>query len=148
MSQSKLYRCINILYCQAKFWNNVYGFDMSPFGTNLIKRERRARDKPEIMSLCPDQILSDPQIYAELDLHTITQKDLNALNKKHFVSVRQVSQLLTLAQIRITFKLYRYCDCRTYIFIFSIRMENYMELHYGLIVSLKYLIKHQMINPL
>ena len=64
---------------------------MSPFGTNLINRERKARDKPEIMSLCPDQILSDPQIYAELDLHTVTQKDLNALNKKHFVSVRQVS---------------------------------------------------------
>lgn len=78
---------------KAKFWNNVYGFDMSPFGTNLIKRERRARDKPEIMSLCPDQILSDPQIYAELDLHTVTQKDLNALNKKHFVSVRQNGKL-------------------------------------------------------
>ena len=81
------------IYCyqfsQAKFWNDVYGFDMSPFGIDMIKREKMARGKPEIMCLNPSQILSDPQIFAELDLLTITNADLNSLSKKHFGSIKQ-----------------------------------------------------------
>ena len=81
------------IYCyqfsQAKFWNDVYGFDMSSFGTDMIKREKMSRGKPEIMCLNPSQILSDPQIFAELDLLTITNADLNSLSKKHFGSIKQ-----------------------------------------------------------
>ena len=63
---------------------------MSAFGKDIIRREREARRKPEIISLKPDQILSEPQIYAEFDLLTTKQTDLNFLSKKHFVSISQV----------------------------------------------------------
>lgn len=74
---------------KSKFWNNVYGFDMSPFGTEAINRERKGRGKPEILSLNPTEILSEPEIYADFDLLTIAQNELNSLYKKNFVSINQ-----------------------------------------------------------
>jgi hypothetical protein len=64
---------------------------MSPFGTEAINRERKGRGKPEILSLNPTEILSEPEIYADFDLLTIAQNELNSLYKKNFVSINQVN---------------------------------------------------------
>ena len=64
---------------------------MSPFGTEAINRERKGRDKPEILSLNPTDILSEPQIYADIDLLIIEQNELNSLYSKNFVSINQVN---------------------------------------------------------
>ena len=65
---------------------------MSPFGTDAMNRERKGRDKPEILSLNPTDILSKPQIYADFDLLTIKQNELNSLYRKNFVSINQVNR--------------------------------------------------------
>ena len=76
---------------------------MSPFGTESVNREREGSGKPEVLSLNPTQILSEPQIYADFDLLTITQNELNSLERKNFVSINQVN-----LSIRVFFKLL-YC---------------------------------------
>ena len=64
---------------------------MSPFGTEAINRERKGRNKPEILSLDPTDILSEPQVYADFDLLTITRNELNNLCRKNFVSIIRVN---------------------------------------------------------
>ena len=63
---------------------------MSAFGNNIIERELKPKQKPEVLVLNSDQILAEPQIYAKLDLLTLTSEDLNSLHNKHFVSINQV----------------------------------------------------------
>ena len=72
---------------------------MSPFGTEAINRERKGRDKPEILSLNPTDILIEPQIYADIDLLTIEQKELNSLYRKNFVSINQVNWTIFFSKI-------------------------------------------------
>ena len=79
---------------QVNFWNDVYGFNMSAFGNDVIRRELNTKQKPEVLILKPNQILADPQVYAELDLLTLQTQDLNSLQNRHFVSINQVSSLL------------------------------------------------------
>jgi len=74
---------------KVNFWKNVYGFDMSAFGNVIVNREINSKQKPEVIVLKPDQILAVPQIYAELDLLSISTKDLNLLQNRHFVSINQ-----------------------------------------------------------
>ena len=70
----------------------MYGFDMSAFGESIVRREREKRRKPEIISLGPGEILSEPQVYMEFDLLAVKQTDLNLINKTHFVSISQVRE--------------------------------------------------------
>jgi len=79
----------NYLNEKVNFWNNVYGFNMSAFGNDIIHRELNTKQKPEVLVLKSDQILADPQIYAELDLLTVSTQDLNSFQNRHFVSVNK-----------------------------------------------------------
>ena len=67
---------------------------MSAFGNVIVNREINSKQKPEVIVLKPDQILAVPQIYAELDLLSISTKDLNLLQNRHFVSINQVTEML------------------------------------------------------
>ena len=67
---------------------------MSAFGNDIIHRELNTKQKPEVLVLKSDQILADPQIYAELDLLTVSTQDLNSFQNRHFVSVNKVSERL------------------------------------------------------
>ena len=65
-----------------KYWDNVYGFKMSP-----IKEEAMKRTKPEVLVLAKEQLLTEPVCVADFDLMTVTSDDLSSIAKKHFVSV-------------------------------------------------------------
>ena len=67
---------------------------MSAFGNDIIHRELNTKQKPEVLVLKSNQILADPQIYAELDLLTVSTQDLNSFQNRHFVSVNKVSERL------------------------------------------------------
>ena len=67
---------------------------MSAFGNDIIHRELNAKQKPEVLVLKSNQILADPQIYAELDLLTVNTQELNSFQNRHFVSVNKVSESL------------------------------------------------------
>ena len=68
---------------------------MSAFGKEIMQRETHGKGgvggQPKILVLKPEQILSKPQVYADFDLMTVVQTDLDAIAKKHFVSITQVS---------------------------------------------------------
>lgn len=72
-----------------KFWDNVYGFNMSALGREALRRGQGVGAKPEVMVLKPEQILADPQVYAEFDLRTCTVEDIDSVTNRHFVSVRR-----------------------------------------------------------
>jgi len=72
-----------------KFWDNVYGFNMSALGQEAMRRGQGVGAKPEVKVLKPEQILADPQIYVELDLRTCTLEDIDSITNRHFVSIRR-----------------------------------------------------------
>ena len=72
---------------------------MSAFGNVIVNREINSKQKPEVIVLKPDQILAVPQIYAELDLLSISTKDLNLLQNRHFVSINQVTGNVTIYKV-------------------------------------------------
>ena len=74
---------------------------MSAFGNVIVNREINSKQKPEVIVLKPDQILAVPQIYAELDLLTVTTQDLNSFQNRHFVSVNKVSERLLFNKVFI-----------------------------------------------
>ena len=69
---------------------------MSAFGYDIIQRELKSKQKPEVLVLNSDQILAEPQIYAKLDLLAISSEDLNSLHKNHFVSINKVNRNICL----------------------------------------------------
>jgi len=74
---------------KVKFWDSVYGFDMSALGREVVRRGRGLGAKPEVMVLSPDQILAEPQLFARFDLKTCTTQDLDAMSGRYFVSVKR-----------------------------------------------------------
>ena len=74
---------------------------MSAFGNDIIHRELNTKQKPEVLVLKSNQILADPQIYAELDLLTVSTQDLNSFQNRHFVSVNKVSERLLSSSLEI-----------------------------------------------
>lgn len=72
-----------------KFWDNVYGFNMSALGHEAMRRGQGVGAKPEVRVLKPEQILADPQVYAEFDLRTCTLQQIDSITNRHFVSVRR-----------------------------------------------------------
>ena len=74
---------------------------MSAFGNDIIDRELNTKQKPEVLVLKSNQILADPQIYAELDLLTVTTQDLNSFQNRHFVSINKVSERLLFNKVFI-----------------------------------------------
>ena len=74
---------------------------MSAFGNDIIHRELNTKQKPEVLVLKSNQILADPQIYAELDLLTVTTQDLNSFQNRHFVSINKVSERLLFNKVFI-----------------------------------------------
>ena len=74
---------------------------MSAFGNDIIDRELNTKQKPEVLVLKSNQILADPQIYAELDLLTVTTQDLNSFENRHFVSINKVSERLLFNKVFI-----------------------------------------------
>ena len=74
------------------FWSNVYGFNMSPFAKEALKRT-----KPEIDIVQPDQILSDPVEMLDLNLKYTNSSELDSVVSKKFVSVKKNDKFQGLA---------------------------------------------------
>jgi len=74
---------------KVNFWDNVYGFDMSALGREVVRRGRGVGAKPEVMVLKPEQILAEPVAFAQFDLRTCTTAELDALSNRHFVSIKR-----------------------------------------------------------
>ena len=69
------------------YWSNVYGFDMTPFAKEALKRT-----KPEITIIDPDQIIAEPVQILELDLKYTDHSELASVNAKKFVSVKKTDK--------------------------------------------------------
>ncbi|XP_026465320.1 protein arginine N-methyltransferase 6 [Ctenocephalides felis] len=64
-------------------WSNIHGVSMNCFGSHLRKQ---MCEKPEIMTVLPEHILTKPEVICWLDLKTITLEDLQKLSAQ-FISV-------------------------------------------------------------
>lgn len=76
----------------VEFWDNVYGFDMSPLSKEAIKRT-----KPEIEVLSPAQLLADPVQLADFHLKYVTHEELSSIESRKFVSITKAGRLQGLA---------------------------------------------------
>ena len=66
------------------FWSDVYGFNMSPFAKEAMKRT-----KPEITIITADQIISEPIQVLDLDLKYTDHSELDFIHNKTFISVKK-----------------------------------------------------------
>ena len=66
------------------FWSDVYGFNMSPFAKEAMKRT-----KPEITIITADQIISEPIEVLDLDLKYTDHSELDFIHSKTFISVKK-----------------------------------------------------------
>ena len=64
------------------YWNNVYGYDMSPLALQALQRT-----KPEIMVIKPSDLLSEGTPLELLDLKYLEIEELKKIVSKTFVSV-------------------------------------------------------------
>jgi len=72
------------------FWNKPqYSFDLSPFA----EVSRQFKEKPEVVQLSGDDLLSDPQLLWTLDLMKVTSKDLEILKDRRFFSIEEDGEM-------------------------------------------------------
>ena len=64
------------------YWNNVYGYDMSPLALQALQRT-----KPEIMVIKQSDLLSEGTPLELLDLKYLEIEELKKIVSKKFVSV-------------------------------------------------------------
>ena len=69
------------------YWSDVYGFNMSPFAKEAMKRT-----KPEITIITADQIISEPIQVLDLDLKYTDHSELDFIHNKTFISVKKTDK--------------------------------------------------------
>ena len=69
------------------YWSDVYGFNMSPFAKEAMKRT-----KPEITIIKADQIISEPIQVLDLDLKYTDHSELDFIHNKTFISVKKTDK--------------------------------------------------------
>ena len=69
------------------YWSDVYGFNMSPFAKEAMKRT-----KPEITIIAEDQIISEPIEVLDLDLKYTDHSELDFIHNKTFISVKKTDK--------------------------------------------------------
>jgi len=74
------------------YWSDVYGFNMSPFAKEAMKRT-----KPEITIIAADQIISEPIQVLDLDLKYTDHSELDFIHSKTFISVNKTDKFQGLA---------------------------------------------------
>jgi hypothetical protein len=63
------------------YWNSVYGFDMSP-----LRAVALVRNKPEVLIMAADELLTEPSTVAEFDLRWVGVDELEKVAARQFVS--------------------------------------------------------------
>lgn len=69
-----------------RFYEDVYGFDFSPMQLSVMTNTMK---QPVILMLKPEQCLAPPSVICDLDLKTMSCKDITSINKSFTFTVEK-----------------------------------------------------------